>query len=69
MLHEDDHNRSGSHASLRAGTRACQNGTGLGEPRMSFLLILNDLPCGTERTFNGLRFPLNLLGEQVMVWA
>ena len=30
---------------------------------MNFLMILNDPPYGTERTYNGLRLALNLLSK------
>lgn len=30
---------------------------------MNFLLVLNDPPYGTERTYNGLRLSLNLLSK------
>jgi uncharacterized protein involved in oxidation of intracellular sulfur len=39
---------------------------------MSLLMILNDAPYGTERTYNGLRLAMNLLskveGAQVTVF-
>ena len=39
---------------------------------MNFLMILNDAPYGTERTYNGLRLAMNLLskveGTQVTVF-
>ncbi len=35
---------------------------------MTILLILNDPPYGTERTYNGLRLALNLLQRAEGTW-
>ena len=32
--------------------------------KMNLLMILNDAPYGTERTYNGLRLALNLLARE-----
>lgn len=34
---------------------------------MQILIILNDPPCGTERSYNGLRLAKVLIAEQVQV--
>jgi hypothetical protein len=45
-------------------SRATAPGNSHCTPTMNLLMMLNDAPYGTERTYNGLRLALNLLARE-----